>query len=78
MSVSGVKGPNGLFSKAKATVNEKFAVKPNVEKKVDVKKALAVASAAATAIGLGLIAVNQVRKGKLNSKNFTYEPTQIN
>ena len=64
MTVSGVKGSNVLFSKAKTTINEKVATKANGEKKVDVKKALAVASAAAAAVGLALIAVNKVKKGQ--------------
>ena len=67
MSVSGVKG-NSVFGCFSKVGKKEVAQTESPQKKVNVKKALAVASAAATAIGLGLIAVNQVRKGKLNSK----------
>lgn len=79
MSVSGVKGTNVLFQKAKTTINEKCAAKPIGETKVDAKKALAYASAAAAAVGLALIAVNKVRKGKVADlpKDFAFGQENI-
>ena len=63
MSVSGVKG-NSVFGCFSKVGKKEVAQTESPQKKVNVKKALAVASAAATAVGLALVVFNKVKKGQ--------------